>query len=239
MKSIRKILSVQEALSKLVKSGQEGCIVDGMQQFTPRGRYRAVVDCRDYITGEQFQVGIEHGVIGDTQTEIAADSFNRDVLWTPGNTSVLGLVVARIEDADPKVIGLNVTSGGLRYDDGKTPYDILSPISLEGTALILELGAVKYELRNWEKGMAWSRVIGPTFRHLVKFVAGEDLDQETGMPHVHHIACNVMFLQHYFELGLGQDDRAKLGDGVIGNLRLKYRGAMDAFKDKWKRKQNG
>lgn len=131
----------------------------------------------------------------------------------------------------PATIALNVTSGGLRYDDGKIPMELLSPIAMEGTAIVLHFGAVKYELRNWEKGMHWSKVIAPLLRHVFAFMRGEDNDSETGLPHVHHIGCNAMFLQHYFELKLGTDDRAKYAPT---NLADKYKKQFVAFANKWR-----
>jgi hypothetical protein len=104
---------------------------------------------------------------------------------------------------------------GLRYDEGKARVDLLSPIALLGIAKILEVGARKYAVNNWRKGMAWNKVIASLLRHTFKFMAGEDLDQETGLPHVDHIACNAMFLQEYFRLHKPLDDRFKLDSNSL------------------------
>lgn len=130
----------------------------------------------------------------------------------------------------PVAVALNITSNGLRYDDGKIPMELLSPIAMEGTALVLQFGAIKYELRNWEKGMHWSKVIAPLLRHVFAFMRGEDNDAETGLPHVHHIGCNAMFLQHYFEYKLGTDDRAKY---ALTNLAEKYKKQIVTFAKRW------
>lgn len=100
---------------------------------------------------------------------------------------------------------------GLRYDDGKPPLTLLDPLALEGTAAVLGFGAKKYSANNWKKGMAWSKVIGSLMRHTLKFISGEDLDPESGLPHVDHIMCNAMFLSYYYRKHKAKDDRYKEG----------------------------
>ena len=47
-------------------------------------------------------------------------------------------------------------------------------------------------------------------RHLVDFEEGVDFDEESGLPMLAHIACNVAFLIEHFDKGMGRDDRIKL-----------------------------
>jgi hypothetical protein len=100
-------------------------------------------------------------------------------------------------------------SGGLRYDEGKARVDLIAPNCLLGIATVLEYGAKKYAENNWRKGMKWGRVIGSLLRHTYQFMAGEDVDSETGLPHVDHIACNAMFLCEYYRVHKALDDRYK------------------------------
>lgn len=95
----------------------------------------------------------------------------------------------------------------IREDTGKVRLDLISPIATIGTAQVLTYGASKYPLHNWRKGLQWSRCIGSLMRHLFKFMAGEDFDQETGLPHIDHVASNAMFLQEYFRTHKELDDR--------------------------------
>lgn len=97
--------------------------------------------------------------------------------------------------------------GALRFDEGKTRLELLSPMALAGTARVLEYGAKKYGEHNWKKGMKWSRCIGSLLRHTFHFMHGQELDEESGLPHVDHIACNAMFLQEYFRTKKDLDDR--------------------------------
>ena len=95
----------------------------------------------------------------------------------------------------------------IKDDGGKTPYDLLAPELLHGTAKILQFGAAKYEAYNWAKGMKWSRVFGALMRHMWAWWWGENKDKETGMSHLWHASCCLMFLIAYEERGTGTDDR--------------------------------
>ena len=98
------------------------------------------------------------------------------------------------------------TLSGLRYDAGKLRMDLLPPEWFEHLAAVLTKGAVKYEPRNWEKGMPWSKVAGPLLRHYLAFLKGEERDKESGELHTAHIAVNALFLLVYQLRGLGVDD---------------------------------
>jgi hypothetical protein len=84
---------------------------------------------------------------------------------------------------------------------------LLSHTAMLGTAKVLEFGAKKYSADGWREGMEWRRLIGAAYRHLGAFQDGQDYDEETGLCHLHHLSCCVMFLQEYFEKGMGTDDR--------------------------------
>lgn len=102
-----------------------------------------------------------------------------------------------------------VPGGALRKDEGKARMELLDPIALRACAAVLTFGAKKYADHNWQKGMKWGRCIGSLLRHTAKFMSGEDLDSESGLPHVDHILCNAMFLSNYFRKHKAMDDRHK------------------------------
>ena len=103
---------------------------------------------------------------------------------------------------------------GLKLDKGKTRYELLSPYALEQIAQVLTYGAKKYAPRNWEKGIAWGRVFGALMRHMWAWWRGENLDKETGLSHLAHAGCCLMFLLHYTEHRKEFDDRPDMGVGV-------------------------
>lgn len=96
---------------------------------------------------------------------------------------------------------------GRKDDSGKVRMELLPPEMLSATAAVLTFGAKKYEDRNWEKGMKWSRVYGALLRHLNAWWGGERTDLETGMSHLWHASCCIAFLVAYEQRQTGEDDR--------------------------------
>jgi len=97
--------------------------------------------------------------------------------------------------------------GGAKYDDGKAPEHLYSLDAHKRLLEVLRRGASKYGERNWESGMAWSRVYAALERHLHAWWSGESIDPETGLSHLAHAMANMMFLNHYEALAVGKDDR--------------------------------
>mgnify|MGYP005643527869 CR=1 FL=1 len=100
-----------------------------------------------------------------------------------------------------------VPTEGVKFDTGKAAYELLAPEFLEGVANVLTFGAKKYSARNWELGMSWGRCFGACMRHMWAWWGGEKLDPESGLPHLHHAACCIMFLIAYEERKVGENDR--------------------------------
>lgn len=98
-------------------------------------------------------------------------------------------------------------SAGLKFDTGKPPLDLLSRIWLEGTADVLAYGAKKYAAHNWRKGIQFSRLLASVQRHILAFQDGEDLDPETGLSHLFHASCGLMFLSDLAVRKPEMDDR--------------------------------
>jgi hypothetical protein len=96
---------------------------------------------------------------------------------------------------------------GARYDAGKVPYELVPTHLLESTALVFGYGAQKYAAWNWAKGMPWTKVIACMKRHLAAIERGEDIDPESGLPHIGHLMCNALMLEHYMKHYKEGDDR--------------------------------
>ena len=79
--------------------------------------------------------------------------------------------------------------------DGGKPRPTLVPVSLvEAVAEIREYGCRKYhDPENWRK-VEPQRYRDALYRHWMAYLKGEKLDKESGLPHLHHLACNVAFL---------------------------------------------
>lgn len=73
-------------------------------------------------------------------------------------------------------------------------------------ARVLTHGAGKYAPENWRKGTKWSRIYDAADRHLSAFERGETLDVDSGLPHLAHFGCCMMFLTVYQRDKLGEND---------------------------------
>lgn len=105
---------------------------------------------------------------------------------------------------------IQIIAEGRKDDSGKSPMHLIAPELLDLTAEVLAHGAEKYAPRNWEKGMAWHRPFAALMRHMWAWWRGEERDPETGLSHLGHAACCLMFLIAYQDRGIGADDRPKL-----------------------------
>jgi hypothetical protein len=65
---------------------------------------------------------------------------------------------------------------------------------------------------NWRGGIQYTRIISAIHRHLAAIQEGEDIDPESGLPHVYHIGCNVQFLGWMMQNRPDMDDRYKTED---------------------------
>jgi hypothetical protein len=80
---------------------------------------------------------------------------------------------------------------GVKYDGHKPRYDLIPPEILEALAKVLTYGAQLYGDRNWENGIEYRRLFAACQRHLWADWAGQELDRESGLPHLWHAATNI------------------------------------------------
>ena len=106
-------------------------------------------------------------------------------------------------------IELSATGTALKFDGGKLPLHLLSTEAMNQTAAVLAFGAEKYAAHNWRKGFVWSRPLSAAMRHITAFNAGEDKDPESGLSHLAHAACCIMFLLEFEKTHKELDDRYK------------------------------
>jgi len=102
--------------------------------------------------------------------------------------------------------------GGIKHDQEKTRWELLSVDALEEIAKVMTQGAQKYDAHNWRGGFEWSRLIGAAYRHLSSWHRGQDTDPETGLSHLAHLGCCIMMLLEHEKRGLGKDDRYTYND---------------------------
>jgi hypothetical protein len=87
---------------------------------------------------------------------------------------------------------------GRKFDGGKLEYGLLPPLALEETVKVLTFGAQKYERDNWQKVPdAKRRYFDALQRHVWSWKQGEQIDPESGIHHLAHAMCCLMFLYEH------------------------------------------
>jgi len=102
-----------------------------------------------------------------------------------------------------------LVANGVKHDQGKPDMSLLSHIGLVKIAEVMTFGSKKYSRDNWRGGFAWSRPLAAAARHLYAYIGGEDKDPETGLSHLAHCACCLLFVLEFEETHKELDDRYK------------------------------
>lgn len=99
-----------------------------------------------------------------------------------------------------------------RKDDKDKPRVDLFPWPAVGPVTrVLEFGAKKYAAHNWRQGFTRTRLLAAALRHILADLEGETFDPESGLPHLDHAACMILFAVALREMGRLEDDRTSDG----------------------------
>lgn len=81
-----------------------------------------------------------------------------------------------------------------KHDGDKVRSDLVEPSLINAVGRVRTFGVKKYpDEQSWRK-VSKQRYIAATMRHFEAYRSGELLDPESGLPHLWHVACNIMFL---------------------------------------------
>jgi len=97
------------------------------------------------------------------------------------------------------------TSGAKRERMGER-YDLFPFEGIEAYSRVAEFGARKYAAWNWSAGLPRMQIAASLIRHTFKYMRGEDIDADSGLPHTDHIVWNAIALCHHHDHGI-EDDR--------------------------------
>lgn len=79
-------------------------------------------------------------------------------------------------------------------DANKLQLTLVSPYLIEEVAKVRMYGTCKYkDPDNW-MSVCPQRYKDALYRHLIAYLKGEKIDQESGLSHLAHMACNISFL---------------------------------------------
>lgn len=84
---------------------------------------------------------------------------------------------------------------GTKHDSDKPRWDLLPHHAVAQVVAVLSFGAQKYEPDNWRAVQGWRwRYYAAAWRHAVAWWLGERHDPESGLHHLAHAACCMLFL---------------------------------------------
>jgi len=97
--------------------------------------------------------------------------------------------------ADKMSLMAEAAEKGMKFDSGKLDYTLVPWHGMDEVVKVLEFGAKKYARDNWRfVEHAHTRYLAAAFRHIIKYNEGEFVDQETGLSHLAHATCCMLFL---------------------------------------------
>jgi hypothetical protein len=140
-------------------------------------------------------------LVGDSSQHIWKHQPNQATVSIPAETVL-------------KMDKLAEQAGAIKYDSDKPPLHLLSNEALIQIAKVMQFGAQKYAAHNWRKGFNWSRPLAAALRHINAFNDGEDTDPESGLSHMAHAACCIMFMLEFEKTHKHLDDRYKVDSNV-------------------------
>lgn len=129
--------------------------------------------------------------------------------WDHGGGSTLDDYPEIKQALELKAIVGELPATAMKFDQDKLPLHLLSTEAMNQTAAVLAFGAQKYAAHNWRDGFVWSRPLSAAMRHITAFNDGEDKDPESGLSHLAHAACCIMFLLEFEKTHKHLDDRYK------------------------------
>ena len=101
----------------------------------------------------------------------------------------------------------------------KWPFRHIPPVAIALEGKVMAAGADKYSPFNWgEGGVVASVYYDAAMRHLFAWFTGEDIDPESGLPHLSHARACLGILQDCDARGILEDDRPKGKTTDIGRL---------------------
>lgn len=161
---------------------------------------------------ESIQEGCNHAIVHKVGCQFPKNSPSdaEEITMTNPNSDIFSSQKeeARPQEYKPPCLPQPKAA---RFNTGKPMLSLVleAPNALNLAAEVLEFGSKKYSRGNYKKGLPYTGVIDSLLRHVVKFLSGEDLDEETGKSHAGHILCNALILAEMTAIRPDMDDRSK------------------------------
>lgn len=107
---------------------------------------------------------------------------------------------------------------GYKHDGGKPRLALVPPEIIEAVGAVMTHGAEKYGEGNYRK-VEPARYRDALMRHICKWLKNpHGIDEDSGLPHLWHIACNVAFLLELDKPETDMEDFKRYGVMKIDEL---------------------
>ncbi len=103
----------------------------------------------------------------------------------------------QVKQIEAGLKAIEAARAGRPTKKGKPRMHLCPAEFIRAVVSVLEFGAVKHGLWDWEKGFPMMEAYDAMQRHLLAWQSGETNDPESGLPHTWHAACNQMFLVYF------------------------------------------
>lgn len=82
----------------------------------------------------------------------------------------------------------------IKHDEDKVRLELVPASLMWAVGVIRTYGVQKYGDKESWRQVEPDRYKGALLRHLMAYLGGEEIDAESGYPHLWHAACNIAFL---------------------------------------------
>ena len=103
----------------------------------------------------------------------------------------------RVKDTSVATQSSNKSSG-IKYDEDKPDWSLLPLKVVKDIVAVLTMGKEKYSRDNWQKvSNPEDRYFAAAMRHLEQYQSGEVVDSDSGITHLAHASCCLIFLMWF------------------------------------------
>jgi len=107
---------------------------------------------------------------------------------------------------------------GKKYDQEKPRWDLLPLNTVEDIVKVMTFGAKKYGDNNWKQVKPKQRFFAAALRHLTAYQSGEIIDKESGLPHLAHALCSILFLHWHDNNPISSQWSFRIAVGIIRQI---------------------
>lgn len=192
-----RIRRLRNASARTAEIGSDEIPIESRSYKSDGELIRALDAAMRWLSGDRCSRGMD-STKPDTPNWSTQDARFADEKARPGITSI----IVTTQDASAASFAADATTVSGCLEIALKGLSAQSPIFEPHSGAVSEPGA-----RNWEKGIAYSRVFAALMRHMWAWWRGEDKDAETGLSHLWHAGCCISFLIAFEQRGIGPDDR--------------------------------